>query len=578
MPIDPRIPLAGVPYQPPQFDVSAHYTQLARLQALEEQRRTSALNRGLAEREVTRQDAWQQAITQAQQSPPPPPAMAPQGLAGAPPPRGLTAPPPSMAGQVPPPAPGQGMYGLTAPPSMGAVDPATLQRAPSGLQSLGVATAPPPQGLTAPPPMGPGAPPSGPPPVGLGPGAGLAPPGPPPPQGLTAPQAPGAPGGPNPFAKLVPPLDMAAVQRAAAIDPVKTAQWLEGQLRVQSQQLEMAEKRADRIYTVTKGMLTSDKPQEAYEQGIQQLRDEGIPLPKDLPPTYDAALIRQVNAMNRTAPMLAAEMKQKLDERKLVVEELKAKAAYLQAANEGQGVPKVTGNKDTDEALALLYPQGIPPGGQGEAIARAHQYLDARTIGRETELDAAKQPGRVAVSEAQGLQAARLEKTEKPLEGEAAAAVSNLTTLRKMADDITALYKPDYVGPFVGRTGYGRQQLGYMKEQETAFGAALSDAKDIQARLRSGAAIPRDDMQRLDALLPAASDRPEVFMPKLQRWQRAVEQLLESRLRVGTTGRGQLREETRPTTLLVGQSPRRPVSEMTPDELRAEIAALRGRR
>jgi hypothetical protein len=92
-------------------------------------------------------------------------------------------------------------------------------------------------------------------------------------------------------------------------------------------------------------------------------------------------------------------------------------------------------------------------------------------------------------------------------------------------------------------------------------------------------------MANLERLAPNANDPPATFKAKMQSFQRALEQQRESITRVGTTGREQLREETKPTTPRVGEKPTgqgsagtgKPISEMNAEETRAEIAAIKAR-
>jgi len=528
MPIDPRIPLQGVPFTPPKFDMGETLTTVARLQALDEQRRGQALLNKGNERALSRDDAWQAAM--AQVFAPPAPSPAPGLTSGGPPPppapQGLTGPPPpSMAGQVPPPAPGQGPYGLTAPPPPQGVQPATVQRAPSDLQSLATAT-----------------------------------------QGLTAPAPPTQ--RPSQFASLMQPLNMEALQQAYMINPEKTAEVHARHVQMQGQKIAQAEHMTERMYTTLKTIVGSNDPQKAYEVGVQRLRDEGIALPKDLPPTYDPAWGMMTLQSLRTAKIEQAELKLAQEQAELEVKQYTAQTERGKMLNEAQklgGVRQITGDKSLDAAIAATHPQGVPPGQEGAAIQKAQQYLQNLTVEEKARLEQATLPGRLQVSEAHGLAAARLERTEKPLDGPAATAVAALSTLRAMTDDIAAMYKPEFTGPLMGRTGTAREVGGYMSPEETAFRATVKDMNDILGRLRSGANIPAPEMRNLEALLPSVNDRGPGFQAKLQRFQRALEQTRENLLRVGTTGREQLRQETTPTTPRVGQQRAAPVSRPTLD-------------
>lgn len=221
------------------------------------------------------------------------------------------------------------------------------------------------------------------------------------------------------------------------------------------------------------------------------------------------------------------------------VEDLKAQSALMKARREQANIPNYTGDAQLD---ALIYtrmkdqPAGTMP---------SQEIVDAAIQQREK--------NKLAVSERQGIQAAEIERTEKPLEGVAGKAVSDLTLLRKMTDDVLALRKDAYTGPFVGRSGYLREQGGFMDPEETAFRSTLQNVNDILGRLRSGANIPAAEMANLERLAPNANDPPATFKAKMQSFQRALEQQRESLLQVGTTGRQRLREETTPTTPRVGQ-------------------------
>ena len=253
-----------------------------------------------------------------------------------------------------------------------------------------------------------------------------------------------------------------------------------------------------------------------------------------------AAQLPQFYAKGAMEPFIE-KAKSVLESQKLQVQDLTAQAALMKARREQANIPNYTGDAQLD---ALIYtkmkdqPPGTMPG---------QDIVDAAIQQREK--------NKLAVSERQGIQAAEIERTEKPLEGEAGKAVSDLTTLRKLSDDVAALRKDDFTGPIVGRTGYLREQAGRMDQQETAFRTTIKNMTDILARLRSGAAIPPDDMARLEQLVPSVNDHPETFRAKLQSFQRAVEQQRETRLQVGTTGRQRLREETTPTTPRVGEKP-----------------------
>jgi len=544
-------------------DMGETFARLAQLRAADQRYGANELAIEEQQRGLARTEAWRALIASALEPPStdapsmaPPPQ--PQGLAGqAPPmapPQGL-----GMAGQVPPPAPGQPPYGMA-------------QAGP---------TQTPPQGLAfsaAPPPMQP-------------PGLGEGPP--PPPQGLTAPQTPQGTASAR-LAQTIPgfpPLpDLAKVQQALALEPERTAQWYGAYISQRESQLKDIDRNNSLVHQQT-GLM---QDQASYERGVTRLRELGVPVPKDLPPTYDPALVAWYHKSSADRVSLLEQAKTEQLQAQAFRDQmagLKDRAAIPgmvgDAARKAAALPGYTGNPERDAAIGeVLQRRGLPPTTTPDAsiLAEARQLVADSEVDVAGRKDAATEGSRVRVSQATGENAARLEKTEKPLEGEAALAVGQITTLLDMAKDATALWKADFTGPAVGRTGYLRQKAGQMDTQETAFRAVVDDISSILGQLRSGGAIPPDEMRRLEAVVPDYRMDGATFKAQVQRFERTLEQTRANRLRVGTTGRGQLREEMRTTTPRVGQPPGapatggRPVSEMSREELQAERDALRGRR
>jgi Transglycosylase SLT domain len=299
-----------VPFQVPNVNLGDTFTQMARLSAYEQSRRTSALEEEEKRGKLDRDRLWRSTIAGAFPTTDP---RAPAGL-NAPPPQAQAG--PQMPAQAPP------VTGGLAGPQMISQGPSTM--GPTGMASQvpvnqamdvnpqtgewstpGGLSAPPtspmaPGGLTQPPPGMPSA---------ITALAQPAAPGQPPLQGggfsLAQPQnaptgQPGASagtlGGPQPqrplqasVPGLMPMPDMKAVQQAFAIDPEKTSTWYSAYLTQRGKQLEEVDRNNKLVYQVTGAML--ENPQ-YYGEGLEYLRDQGVPVPKNMPQTFNPALVK----------------------------------------------------------------------------------------------------------------------------------------------------------------------------------------------------------------------------------------------------------------------------------------------
>lgn len=359
---------------------------------------------------------------------------------------------------------------------------------------------------------------------------------------------PGAPQGP-PQATRNPVLEMARNDpRVAMMLQQQIEQRQDRQWKMQEQGLSNRIKVVDYLARMAQGATDQDSWKQFIEEADRVQPGAGGRLPQ----MYSKEARDRIVAQGLDAK----------ESMTLQVADLQAQAAVIKARKEGRAT-------DVDNQLRGM---GVQPGQESP-----DQMREALRLVQE---------GKKEVSAAQGSEAARIERTEKPLEGEAAKAVSDLSLLRTMMDDVAALRTDAFTGPIVGRTGYLREQAGQMDKQETAFRSTLKNVTDILGRLRSGANIPAPEMANLERLAPSVNDPPEVFQAKLQSFTRALEQQRESRLRVGTTGRQQLREEAQPTTPRVGEKPQgqapapssgMPVGQMSKEALLAEKAAILAR-
>lgn len=404
---------ALIGFQVPQFNLGETFTQMARLAAFDQARRTSALELEEKRGKLDRESQVRQLLAASLQ----PQAQVPgQGFAaaspvqastmpqGAPSPPGVTSqggPPPmgapgqpggftaTMAQQVPPATAEQGSYAQLAPGGAPSGMPSSYGTAPmdlqsrAGLEAMAGSGAPsgrfngmPPEITAMARPVDPTQPPL------QGGGFTVAPPqaqAPAPPQGLTAPQPT------RPLQASVPGLmpmpDMQKVQQAVALDPTYTSQWLGAYLGQRGKQLEEVKRNNQLVYQVTSAML--EHP-DYYQEGLDYLREQGVPVPKNMPTTYNAALVafhRDVSR-ERLNPLEDAQRENQLAQAQF------HQAQARTAGTNQQIVPKYTGDAQRDSLIHSEMQQRGLTGNPPQAV------LDR--------VEARIQQGKVDVSTAQG--------------------------------------------------------------------------------------------------------------------------------------------------------------------------------
>lgn len=117
---------------------------------------------------------------------------------------------------------------------------------------------------------------------------------------------------------------------------------------------------------------------------------------------------------------------------------------------------------------------------------------------------------------------------------------TTLPTIRKN-------FSQEYLGPIKGtdiafetRRRIGSAIKSPVGEQETQFRLALTDAGDILLRARSGAQINEQEYGRLKGILPKPTDEPNVFNAALNRFENELRSIMQAKIKMGTTPRGQL--------------------------------------
>lgn len=189
-----------------------------------------------------------------------------------------------------------------------------------------------------------------------------------------------------------------------------------------------------------------------------------------------------------------------------------------------------------------------------EAVKQREETLRPGRVEEARQKAEVTEPSRMRVAQARGVQAAErqatgmiraaeIEKGAKPLAGATAKSVAELNTTLEMIDDLESLFDPRFTGPIVGRAYPVREITGQVEPEEVEFHRLVADIRDTLLRARSGAAITVPEYNRLIKIVPDPNLPGNVFASRLRGFRRSVRQLRDQKLRVATTGRGQLREE-----------------------------------
>jgi hypothetical protein len=189
-------------------------------------------------------------------------------------------------------------------------------------------------------------------------------------------------------------------------------------------------------------------------------------------------------------------------------------------------------------AQADTIRKGREPGNEFEQVGLAmfgkisgYTPGEAKTIRKEI------QRQRVEVSAQQGAVAAGL----KPIPTETAKQLSELHVLLSQIEDVKRLFKPEFVGPIKGRVAALEEATtGKLSDEEIEMRAIVFDMQDALLRARSGAQINEQEYARLVRFLPDVNRPANVFLVRLRRFQRMLQQTIESKSRFATTTRGEL--------------------------------------
>lgn len=367
-----------------------------------------------------------------------------------------------------------------------------------------------------------------------------------PPQTTLVPPRVGEAPGPHPDTPVQAPWDFETFDRKAmaaapTLWPGMRTQFQDTQLKgLQVRTAKRLELASVLDYAVRSAPLVRD--QASYDVFLESVRGLGFPM-EHASKAYSPQAIQSI--MQVALPLKEQiEQTNKEADRQLKRQELQAK---------GLKVDYGLGN-DLDAAVYARYGEELGPMGRPTTVMveQARQDVETQRLTRARET---------------GSEAATITATRKPLEGIVAKEVGDINAVLAQHADITTLYKADYVGPIRGRWGSVKGVTGDITTDEVQLRRSIEDMKDTLLRARSGAAITQQEYTRLSGLVPNVTDQPVVFEGKLEGFARAAEQLREEKLRVATTARSALREQTPAPRPLSSAAPAAGAKSMTPQDV-----------
>lgn len=235
----------------------------------------------------------------------------------------------------------------------------------------------------------------------------------------------------------------------------------------------------------------------------------------------------------------------------------------------------------------VLASAGLPPEDQAQTL-RSMQGIAARARGRgqgagapmgsEERLDigaamdaADARRTRQAASQAAASTGAKIatERAEDAPTGTEAQRLNMLKSAERQADQIKALYRPEFVGK--GFTAYRdrlkkdvetqaaaaakgqytpgaiagaiREFVGTAAPGEVEFRRSVNDVADSILRARSGAQINEQEFRRMIAMLFSVFDEPATFVAGLDRFRAEVGRMIDDTLKAPTQSRTQMLRE-----------------------------------
>src|SRR3990167_2461992 len=162
------------------------------------------------------------------------------------------------------------------------------------------------------------------------------------------------------------------------------------------------------------------------------------------------------------------------------------------------------------------------------------------------------QQTRIAGAKAAAVQA------EKPIEGQAQTALSNIREFEEIINNVEKNFDANFLGPLrnLPLVPGTRRRIGMISPKESEFQRAIKDLGDLKLRIRSGAQTAEPEFRRLVSTLPEPSDvDPMVFLSALKRVKESIAAQKAERIKLSTTPRKELKQESPKQGRLVPRPP-----------------------
>ena len=124
--------------------------------------------------------------------------------------------------------------------------------------------------------------------------------------------------------------------------------------------------------------------------------------------------------------------------------------------------------------------------------------------------------------------------------------MANLSTLKRITARIKKNFNADFVGKADFLLGAAREFTGKISKEEVTFRKDVAELGEIVLRMRSGAQINESEFERITKVLSRLSDQENVFKDSLDRTIEEISAIIDSKVHLATTPKGELSSSSRP--------------------------------
>ncbi|RKX66083.1 MAG: hypothetical protein DRP42_03790 [Tenericutes bacterium] len=100
--------------------------------------------------------------------------------------------------------------------------------------------------------------------------------------------------------------------------------------------------------------------------------------------------------------------------------------------------------------------------------------------------------------------------------------VSDIDSSLDQLSQIKSLFKPAFVGPWMGRVSGLMDKVGILEPDEAVFRSAFQEFKNVLIKVRSGGAVTPQEAERLEAEVSNFNVTPEVYQARLARVYKTI--------------------------------------------------------